>query len=189
MDFLAGTFLHPGSFTLWKPLSAVCVYPVNSWFYPCLNPSNLPVVLNQSLIPTPCGRLTFGVGGGILRAWLPSIYCRSQASCSDSCASSWRKGRKLTIKEHYVGRCFQTNPRFMYRVWGHIWPKVYVYYTHLSIDFQTLLSATANPACSPKGLQFFSLWQLGLCTHMISTKRRDCFLTLLSALGFRESFC
>ena len=73
---------------------------------------------------------------------------------------------------------------------GHIWPKVYVYYTHLSIGLSdSFLSAIAHPSCSPKGLQFFSLRQPGsMHTWFPPREEEACFLTVSSALGFRESF-
>lgn len=73
---------------------------------------------------------------------------------------------------------------------GHIWPKVYVL-LHPSIYWMVrlFLSAIANPSCSPKSLQFFSLRQPGsVHTWFPPREEEACFLTVLSALGFRESF-
>lgn len=186
MDFLA-TFLHPGPL-LSGSHCPQCVYPVNSWFYPCLNPSNFACgSKSESYSNLPCGHLTFGVGGGILRAWLPSIY-RHFISFPDSCASSWKEGQKLTITEHCVG-CFQTNPRFMYRVWGvRLAQSICVLHPSIYWIFRLFLSAIANPACSPKGLPFFSLWQPGSVHTWFPLREETRYLTVLSALGFRESF-
>lgn len=51
------------------------------------------------------------------------------------------------------------------------------------------MSAIANPACSPAGLQFFSLRQPGSVHTWFPLREEETrFLTVLSALGFRESF-